>query len=112
MTLQIKSASLRHLAALVVGWYLISPPIIRVPRRGSIVNYGAHLPYWKIRGRYASFEDCEQVETASLMLPGNDPDQIPEDFIDVDPEIMDELVESMICVATDDPGLQRKYFIF
>jgi hypothetical protein len=97
---------LQHAGALVLmGWYLISPPVNLVPRRGYIVNHAAHLGYWKIRGSYESSADCDDAKGAMLMLAADNPAKMPEDFSDLSPEVMGEVTGSLVCVAADDPRL-------
>jgi hypothetical protein len=97
---------LPHTAALVLaGWYLMSPPVMRIPRRGSIVNHSAHLRYWRIRGSYTSSGDCDDAKGAMLMLASGNPAKLPEDYSDLSADVMSEVTESMVCVAADDPRL-------
>jgi hypothetical protein len=97
---------LRHATTLaLVGWYLMSPPVMRIPRRGSIVNHTAHLRYWKIRGSYESFGECEGAKGAMLKSAAENPAKMPEDFIDISPTVLGEVTESLVCIASDDPRL-------
>jgi hypothetical protein len=97
---------LRHTAAFALaGWYLMSPPVMRIPRRGSIVNHDAQLRYWKIRGSYESSDDCDDAKGAMLMLAAGDPAKMPGNFADLSPEVLSEVTGSLVCVAADSPRL-------
>src|ERR1700728_2500132 len=96
-----------HAATLALtGWFLISPPVMRVPRRGDIVNPAANLRYWKIRGSYESSSDCDDAKGAMPMLAADDPAKMPVDFRDVAPAVMSEVTGSLVCIDADDPRLK------
>jgi hypothetical protein len=97
---------LRHAGAFaLMGWYLMSPPVMRIPRRGFVVNPAAGLGYWKIRGSYESSSDCDDAKGAILMLAADNPAKMPEDFSDLSPAVMSEVTGSLLCVSTGDPRL-------
>jgi hypothetical protein len=93
---------LRRGAAVLVAWYLMTPPVIRVPRHGSIINPAAHLKYWKIRGSYASLADCDFAGRAVIKIAKDNPDNMPEGWEGVDLG----LAQNMLCVSDDDPRLK------
>ena len=100
---------LRHAAALALtGWYLMSPPVIRVPRRGPVVNPVAHFKYWKIRGSYESSDDCEDAKRAMPMLVSENPEKMPKGFDDLSPAAVPEVIKSLVCIPADDPRLKPK----
>jgi len=43
-----------------------------------------------------------------LKLAADNPAKMPDDFSDLSPEVMSEVTESLICIATDDPRLKGK----
>jgi hypothetical protein len=95
-----------HAAALALAvWYLMSPPVMRIPRLGSRVNHVAHLKYWKVRGTYPSAIACGEARGAMAMSVGANPEKLPDEFIDLSPEVMSEVTESLICVSSDDADL-------
>jgi hypothetical protein len=97
----------RHAAAVaLVGWYLISPPIIRIPRSGCRVNPAAKLRYWKVRGNYPSIGDCDAAGRAILKLANANSDHLPDDLIDLSPYALRELTQSLLCISSDDPRLK------
>ena len=70
------------------------------------MNYAAHLGYWKIRGSYKSTDDCEDAKGAMLTLLAENPAKMPDDFADLSPAVRSEVIESLVCIATDDPRLK------
>ena len=94
----------------LTAWYLLSPPVMRVPRRGNIVNPTASLSYWKVRGSYESAADCENAKGATITLAADNPTKIPADFKDLEPDVMSEVTERSVCVAADDPRLHSDNF--
>ena len=101
--------SFRHAAALaLVGWYLMSPPVMRIPRMGLRVNPTASMGYWKIRGTYQSLFDCEDAKRAMLTLAEGDPANMPDAFADLSPLIMRAVTQSSVCISSDDPRLIGK----
>jgi len=96
----------RHTVALALaGWYLMSPPVMRIPRAESKVNHIAHLRYWKIRGTYPSRSDCEDARHAALELAKANPANMPDTYVDLSPSLLSEVANSEVCVSGDDSRL-------
>jgi hypothetical protein len=96
----------RHAVTLALaGWYLMSPPVMRIPRTGSRVNHAAQLRYWKIRGTYPSHSDCEDAIRAALELAKAKPANMPETYVDLSPSLLTEVANSLVCVSDDDSRL-------
>lgn len=99
--------SLRDGAALALaGWYLLSPPVLRLPKFCLRVNPAAHLKYWKVRGNYASIADCDVAARAIIALAKTSPDSLPAPFDDLAPEVMHDVMQNLVCIADDDPRLR------
>jgi hypothetical protein len=58
-TMSAKTLKPRHAAALVlVGWYMITPPISYDTKATPWINFKAPLTEWTIIEKYQSKEDC------------------------------------------------------
>jgi hypothetical protein len=87
----------RHTVTLALaGWYLMSPPVMRIPRTGSGVNHAAQLRYWKIRGTYPSHSDCEDARRAALELAKANLANMPETYVDLSPSLLTEVANSLV----------------
>jgi hypothetical protein len=93
-------------ALALASWYLMSPPIMRIPRSGSKLNPAAHLRYWKIRGTYPSLSDCDDAGRAMLGAATGNSANLSDDILDLSPSEMRELIKDLVCVSSDDPGLE------
>lgn len=97
---------LRYHAVLALAvWYLMTPPVIRVPRSASRVNPAAHLKYWRIRGSYASLSACDDAGRALLKIAKANPDNMPESVADLSSDVMGQVMQNMVCISSDDPRL-------
>jgi hypothetical protein len=110
----------RHAAALVlVGWYLMVPPLIHVPKADNPAfrwtlggwRYGGvpetTQPYfaeWRIVGTYDTAGECQDARSRLVLTA-------PQDLMD-DPKDHAALLASVAklaeCIATDDPRLKEK----
>ena len=96
---------LRHVPPLALAvWYLLSPPVMRLPRWAYEANTRARLKYWKVRGAYASLSDCDVAGRALIAL---DPAHLPDDFVDLPPAVISEVTKNLFCIADDDPRLKQ-----
>jgi hypothetical protein len=96
---------LRHAAPALAVWYLMSPPVMRIPRYGAKVNPAAHLNYWKVRGSYASLADCDAAGRALFASIQANPENPPDGLWDLDSSVMSEVAKDLVCVSSDDPRL-------
>jgi|HubBroStandDraft_6_1064221.scaffolds.fasta_scaffold960485_2 hypothetical protein len=97
---------LRRCALALMTWYLMTPPVMRIPRYGSKPNPAAHFRYWTIRGTYPSLADCDRGAAALLKLINSHPENLPDAFSDLDPDVIGEVTRNLACVSSDDPQLK------
>jgi hypothetical protein len=98
---------LHHAGAVALTtWYLMTPPVMRIPRYGSKPNPTAHFRYWTIRGTYPSLSDCDRAAAALLGRVNSNPNNLPEAFSDLDPSVMSEVTRNLACISSDDPQLK------
>jgi hypothetical protein len=114
--------NLRHGAALVlVGWYLMVPPIVRMPHgsRNLLTGKPIHglmlgwtdeetsgaLSHWQIVGSYDTAVECETgMATLShhSFIPGGLTSTEQKQYEQLQPL----QIEKALCIATDDPRLK------
>jgi hypothetical protein len=95
---------LYHLAAsLLVGWYLIAPPI-----KGGSVELSAPLAKWNIEGRYHSAGECRDAKKAEAEEIVSTQTGWSVAASNVEKHAVIKAVEAEKCVPSNDPGLQKK----
>jgi hypothetical protein len=100
----------RHVVAVALAaWYLMSPPVMRIPRYGAKANPTALLHYWKIIATYESRSACETARAAVLAATETNPEQAPDALSDLSPLDMISASRAMVCVASDDPRLDKRW---
>ena len=95
-------------AASGVGWYLMKPPQFRANDR---YDFGAPLKYWDMESSHDSAAECQSSRQGlidkgrGLLLAGADHNLMSSNERE-DLERLLAMVESMRCIASNDPRLK------
>lgn len=100
-----KRKLLAHLAALaLVGWYLMAPPLVRIPTTTGPSSptpaSAAPLSRWKQIGQFDRAKDCEQALAKEQAIYQGEPGFMK------DPDALASTYAR--CIASDDPRLKEK----
>ena len=105
----------RHAAALaLVGWYLMTPTVIRpdkVTHTRVYDNWWAPISAWTINGSYDSAAECEKKKE-KLHVTGAQQLQFAREHFQDDKDgeflALGDANNRSVCIATDDPRLKEK----
>jgi hypothetical protein len=103
-----KQINIRHVAALagalLCGWYLMLPPIIRDGQGGFTVLFDAPLSKWIVNTSFEQAADCDQLQRGFVMDSGKKTRRFASHTFEWAETA--RLTQAQ-CIATDDPRLAK-----
>jgi hypothetical protein len=97
--------NLRHATALaLVGWYLIVPPIARLPNSCPVPDMGAPISKWTVREGFDEAKDCNLHQTIDFINGSNVEKQAAACTMK---RAAAQAMEDAQCIFADDPGLAK-----